>query len=72
MITHSMTRLLNFPFLTRNSRHFSLQLLNSKGPTVNFKEFPELEESCMKIVGKEVDRQSPDFRDNYEKMMTLN
>jgi hypothetical protein len=26
----------------------------------------------MKIVGKEVDRQSPDFRDNYEKMMTLN
>lgn len=39
---------------------------------VNFHEFPELEGSMMKIVGQDVDTQSADYQENYQKMAELN
>jgi hypothetical protein len=39
---------------------------------VNFSEFPELRGSMMKIVGGDVDTQSADYLENYEKMSALN
>ena len=38
---------------------------------VNFHEFPELNGSMMKIVGQDVDTQSADYQENYQKMAEL-
>jgi DNA repair ATPase RecN len=52
-----------------NRRSFSAF---QKAPAFNYREFPELDQSYMKIVGEEVDKSDLDFQENYQKMQELN
>ena len=54
----------------RAVRNFSSFAQSAHGHS--YREYPELDQSYMKIVGGDVDTFSADYQENYEKMQLLN